>query len=70
MAEAGAAANVIYTGRIGHIEPYDDKEEDIETYIQRLNQYFLVNDVPDTKKAPALLSLVGAKVAMNQIDIK
>ena len=62
--EAGAAnvANVIYTGRIGHIEPFNDSEEDIETYIQRLDQYFLVNDVPDAKKAPALLSLVGAKV--------
>lgn len=56
------AENIRYVGQIGRIDPFDENIEDIETYIERLNQFFTVNDIPDAKKAPALLSLVGPKV--------
>ena len=52
---------VKYVGQIGRIDPFDENLEDIDTYIQRLNQFFSVNEIPD-EKAPALLSLVGPKV--------
>jgi|GEM_PF-5724265 len=53
---------VKYVGQIGRIDPFDENLEDIDTYIQRLNQFFAVNEITDGKKAPALLSLVGPKV--------
>ena len=56
------AEQIIYVGYIGRIDPFDESIEDIDTYIQRLNQFFAVNEIGDTKKAPALLSLVGPKV--------
>ena len=51
-----------YVGTIGRMDTFNDNTEDIETYIERLDQYFMVNDIPDTKKVPALLSLVGPKI--------
>ena len=56
------AEQIRYVGYIGRIDPFDESIEDIDTYIQRLNQFFAVNEIGDTKKAPALLSLVGPKV--------
>ena len=45
---------------IGSIEQFSDKTESFDVYIERLEMYFIVNDIDseDTKKA-GLLSLTG-----------
>ena len=46
---------------IGHIDPFNNAEEDWPTYVERLEQYFEVNSLSDSKKVPALISLIGSK---------
>ncbi len=46
---------------IGRIDPFNNAEEDWPTYVERLEQYFEVNSIDDTKKVPALISLIGSK---------
>ena len=43
------------------LEPFDPQTEDFEEYAERLEQYFLVNDVSDKKKQVAFfLTVVGS----------
>ena len=49
------------TGYIGKIEPFDDSVESWNSYVERLEQYFTVNEIDDEKKVPALLTLLGGK---------
>lgn len=49
------------TAYIGKIEPFDDSIESWSSYIERLEQYFAVNEVENDKKVPALLTLLGGK---------
>jgi hypothetical protein len=44
---------------IGRIEVFDSHVESWDSYSERLEQYFLCNEVKVEKKVPALLSLVG-----------
>src|ERR1043165_307083 len=46
---------------IGKIDSFDDNVEDWATYIERVEQFFITNDIVDEKKVPALLSLIGGK---------
>ncbi|KAJ8379205.1 hypothetical protein AAFF_G00223170 [Aldrovandia affinis] len=46
---------------IGKMDVFDDRQESWASYTERLEQYFIVNDVADDKKVPALLSLIGPK---------
>lgn len=46
---------------VGKIEEFDCANEDWETYIERVELYFIANDAEDEKKAPTLLSLMGLK---------
>ena len=46
---------------IGKIESFDDTKENWETYVERVEQFFLANDVDDDHKVPTLLSLIGRK---------
>ena len=46
---------------IGKIESFDDTKENWETYVERLEQFFLANDIDDDHKVPTLLSLIGGK---------
>ena len=46
---------------IGKIGPYEESAKPWTCYQERLDQYFLVNEIEDEKKVPALLSLVGAQ---------
>ena len=46
---------------IGRINPYDDGLEDWDSYVERVDQYFAVNEIGNEKKAPAILSLMGPK---------
>lgn len=47
--------------RVGKINVFEDEHELWQCYKERLDQYFIANDVKDEKKVPALLSLVGGK---------
>ena len=49
------------TGYIGKIEPFDDSVESWNSYVERLEQYFTINEIDDEKKVPALLILLGGK---------
>ena len=46
---------------IGCLDELHVGEEDFDCYIERLEQYFIANDVPETKKVAAFLSAMGAK---------
>ncbi len=46
---------------IGKIDCFDETIEQWPVYVERLRMYFVVNDVPEEKHVPALLSLIGAK---------
>ena len=46
---------------IGKIESFDDTNENWETYVERVEQFFLANNIDDEHKVPTLLSLIGGK---------
>ena len=46
--------------QIGKIDCFDTNTESWLCYKERLDQYFIANDVPDEKKVPALLALIGS----------
>ena len=48
-------------GRLGQMDCFDSTVEDWSTYVKRLEQYCVANDVKDEKKVAVLLSFVGAK---------
>lgn len=48
--------------KIGSIGVFDESLEDFETYVSRVELYFIANDVKDVKKVPAFLTLAGPKV--------
>ena len=48
-------------GRVGRIDVFDDSVESWCSYTERLDQYFLANEVTEEKKVPALLSLIGSR---------
>ena len=49
------------SGFIGKIDPFDNSEESWPSYIERAEQFFLVNDIANEKKAPILLTTMGSK---------
>ena len=46
---------------IGRIEPFEEQEGTWDQYQERLEQYFIANDVTDAKRVPVTLSLIGGK---------
>ncbi|KAM7284440.1 uncharacterized protein ISCGN_001534, partial [Ixodes scapularis] len=46
---------------LGRIEPFDEAGTDWPTYIERLDQFFVANDVKPERQVAAFLSLIGAK---------
>ena len=46
---------------IGKIDPFNDAEEDWPSYVERLEMFFMVNNVEDEKRTAALVSLIGGK---------
>lgn len=47
---------------IGKIDTYDETIEPWESYVERLDQYFLANEIDNDKKVPSLLCLIGGKL--------
>ena len=46
---------------IGKLEEFDETCGNWSAYIERVEQYFLANDVDDEKKVPVLLTVIGGK---------
>ena len=46
---------------IGKIESFDETQEKWETYVERVEQFFLANNIDEDHQAPTLLSLMGSK---------
>ena len=46
---------------IGKIESFDETQEKWETYVERVEQFFLANNIDDDHRVPTLLSLIGGK---------
>jgi hypothetical protein len=54
----------------GKISPFDETEETWTQYTERLEQYFLANEVPDAKKQRAIfLSVCGSKTYAFEFEI-
>ena len=47
---------------IGHLEELRVGTKDFNCYIERMEQYFISNNVPEAKKVAAFLFAIGAKV--------
>ena len=57
--QPGVPAMASYFGRMDAFNP---KEEEWLTYVERLEMFFVVNNVPEDKKATSLLTLMGGKM--------
>ena len=42
------------------LEPFDPETEDVDSYMERLEQYFLVKDVKEDWKVVHFLTMVGS----------
>jgi hypothetical protein len=43
------------------LEEFDETRDDWTAYIERVEQYFLANDVADDKRVRVLLTVIGGK---------
>ena len=46
---------------IGRLDELDVDKDDFDCYVERMEQFFLVNDVLNAKKAAVFLSTIGAR---------
>jgi len=61
--QAGASNPVpAMASYFGRMDVFNPKEEEWLTYIERLEMFFVVNSVPEDKKAASLLTLMGGKM--------
>ena len=49
------------TSTFGHVEEFNPDAESIAAYTERIDLYFVANDVPEDKQVPVFLSMVGGK---------
>ena len=54
---------------IGKLESFDDSKEYWETYVERVEQFVLANDIDDDHKVSTLLSLIGRKTCSLLRDV-
>ncbi len=50
------------TSTFGRIEEFNSEAESIASYLERIDLYFLANDVSEVKQVPVFLSVVGGKL--------
>ena len=55
-------SSVAVAGYFGRMEAFDPKVEEWSTYVERLEMFFVVNNVRESKKASSLLTLIGGKM--------
>ena len=46
---------------IGNIAEFNELTEIWKSFTERVKQYFAVNEIPNDKKVPALLAMMGGK---------
>ena len=46
---------------IGNISEFSELTETWKSYMERVKQYFMANEISDDRKVPALLALMGGK---------
>ena len=49
------------TLQLGCLEEFQPEEDSIASYLERVELYFVVNDIDSDKKVPVFLSTVGAR---------
>ena len=49
------------TGTFGNIGEFNSDAESVAAYTERVDLYFMANDVPSEKHVPVFLSMVGGK---------
>ena len=59
MATRILVASKMATVAVGHIEEFRHDVQHITTYIERMEIYFIANDIADAKKAVVLLTCTG-----------
>ena len=50
------------SSKVGSIDPYNESQEDFDSYISRVNMYFVANDIDDAKKVASFFTLAGPKI--------
>ena len=50
-----------FKGAYGHIQEFDPAVDSFSLYIERVELFFLANEVPENKKVPVFLSIIGKK---------
>uniref|UniRef100_A0A3Q1F3H9 Retrotransposon gag domain-containing protein n=1 Tax=Acanthochromis polyacanthus TaxID=80966 RepID=A0A3Q1F3H9_9TELE len=45
---------------VGRVDEYNESKEDFDSYLERLEQWLLANDIEDEKKVCVFLSVIGA----------
>jgi hypothetical protein len=45
---------------IGHVTEFNPAKEEFGAYVERLEQFFIVNDVSEEKKVPLFITLIGS----------
>lgn len=59
--------------QVGHVDEYNEKEEDCESYLECLEQWTFANEVEDEKKVCLFLSVIGAnayKLLKNLVSLR
>lgn len=46
---------------IGSMEPFDTKQGQFDSYMERLEQYFIVNSIVEAKQKAVLITLIGSE---------
>ena len=46
--------------RLGQVNEFNPEKETISAYLERVEMFFLANDIHEDKKVPVLLSVIGA----------
>ena len=46
---------------IGNIEAFDETNDNWNAYVERVEQYFMANDIKEDKQVAVILSLMGNK---------
>ena len=54
---------------IGNVGEFDEHAEKIYSYLRRVTQFFLANEIPDERQAPAFLSIMGPKTFQKVTDL-
>ena len=54
------SANFHFVGQIGTLPEFDERKEDFMCYMERLEQFFLANNISEGRRVPCFLSAVGS----------